>query len=273
MQTNANLNMEDEQFSSSIQDGILIIRQKQHILHLATSLSKVFSFYEYLDLMLTNKTAKALVLFGYPGDDDQRHYGKFLCNSFDDIRENALMDRLINLVNNLFISLASMNNLNVFAGRGNISLFHLNLSLAYDYRIVADDVVFENLNAGIGLITKGSGYFLPRLLGVRKATEVLQWLSFSAEDALELGLVDRVVPAARLEEETMEFVTSKTTQAVSLRQGIRKLLKCDVEELRRSLAMEDRLIKERLKSPDFRDALSAYCQKNFGCCANALRDK
>ena len=84
----------------------------------------------------------------------------------------------------------------VFAGQGTISLFYLNTALAYDYRIVAEDTVFENLNLDIGLVTKGSGYFLPRLLGIRKATEVLQWKSFSAEDALQLGLVDLIVPAS-----------------------------------------------------------------------------
>ena len=143
-------------------------------------------------------------------------------------------------------------------------MFHLNLSLAYDYRIVADDTVFENPSADIGMITKGSGYFLPRLLGVRKATEVLQWKTFCAEDALDLGLIDRIVPVSKLEEETMQFVAANLEASVSTLLGIRKLFKCDPKELQRSLELEDRLIKERLKSPDFRKTFGEYCIKTFG---------
>jgi hypothetical protein len=46
--------------------------------------------------------------------------------------------------------------------------------------------------------------------------------------------------------------------------GIRKLFKCDPKELQRSLELEDQLIKERLKSPDFRKTFDEYCIKTFG---------
>jgi enoyl-CoA hydratase/carnithine racemase len=143
----------------------------------------------------------------------------------------------------LFLRLSALNRMTVFAGQGTLSLLYLNIGLAHDYRIVAEDTVFENLNAHMGLVTKGSGYFLPRLLGIRKATEVLQWKSFSAEDALELGLVDRIVPVSRLEEETMQFVLADPVYSSSTLLGIRKLLKCDTKELKRSLDLEDCLIK------------------------------
>jgi 2-(1,2-epoxy-1,2-dihydrophenyl)acetyl-CoA isomerase len=102
-------------------------------------------------------------------------------------------------------------------------MFHLNLSLAYDYRIVGDDTVFENPGADIGMITKGSGYLLPRLIGVRKATEVLQWKTFCADDALDLGLIDQIVPASKLEEETMQFVAANLGASASIFLDIRKL--------------------------------------------------
>jgi len=166
---------------------------------------------------------------------------------------------------------ATLNGVIVYAGRGNVSLFHLNLGLAYDFRIVSDDTAFVNPNVDIGLITKGSGYFMPRMLGVRKAAEVLQWKSFSPEDALQLGLVDRIVPAAKLEEETMRFVAANLEGSTATLLGIRKLLKCDLKELERSLQMEDQLIKERLESQDFRQTFSSYCSKTFGCDMETLR--
>jgi enoyl-CoA hydratase/carnithine racemase len=211
-----------------------------------------------------------MVMFACPDKDEYIEYSMFLCKALSAKNHNLLIDRLSNTVNYLISTLSRLNCITVYAGRGTVSMFHLNLSLAYDYRIVADDTVFENAGAEIGMITKGSGYFLPRLLGVRKATEVLQWKTFCAEDALNLGLIDRIVPVSKLEEETMRFVAANLEASVSTLLSIRKLFKCDPEELQRSLELEDRLIKERLQSPDFRKTFGEYCIKTFGCDIESL---
>ncbi len=243
----------NEFFSSSLENGILVLRQKQHILHLSQELRDIFSFYEYMNSLLSNKSYKALVMYVRSEQSSSNEFSRFLSKILSSNRENNDLDRFVNVVNNLFVTLSTLNRMTVFAGEGTLSLFYLNIGLAHDYRIIAEDTVFENLNADIGLITKGSGYFLPRLLGIRKATEVLQWKSFSAEDALQLGLVDRIVPVSKLEEETMEFVLADPVYSSSTLLAIRKLLKCDTKELKRSLDLEDHLIKECLSSVEFKE--------------------
>ena len=256
--------------SSSLENDVLVIRQKQHIETLTSDISTIYSFYEYQESILSSKSYKATVMFACPDKDAYIQYSMFLSKALSAKNDNLLIDRLTNVVNHLIRTLSRLNSITVYAGRGTVSMFHLNLSLAYDYRIVADDTVFENAGAEIGMITKGSGYFLPRLLGVRKATEVLQWKTFCAEDALNLGLIDRIVPVSKLEEETMRFVAANLEASVSTLLSIRKLFKCDPEELQRSLELEDRLIKERLQSPDFRKTFGEYCIKTFGCDIESL---
>ncbi len=259
MKTHKVLTTDNEQFSSSLDNGILVIREKQHILHLTRDLEDIFSLYNYLDSMLSSKSYKAFVLFARSEQSGHIEQSRFLSKIISDNPQGKLgieFDRFVNVVNRLILTLSTLNRVTVFAGQGTISLFYLNIGLAHDYRLVAEDTVFENLNSEMGLITKGSGYFLPRLLGSRKATEVLQWKSFSAEDALQLGLVDRVVPVSKLEEETMRFVLRESTLSSSML-GIRKLLKCDLKELKRSLDLEDHLIKERLNSVEFRESFAA----------------
>ena len=255
----------DDLLSTSLENDVLVIRQKQHIKTLTRDVSAIFSFYEYLETVLSRKSCKAMVMFARPDKDEYIEYSQFLSKVLSAKDSNHLIDRLVNVVNFFIRKLSTFNGITVFAGRGTVSMFHLNLSLAYDYRIVADDTVFENPGADIGMITKGSGYFLPRLIGVRKATEVLQWKSFCADDALDLGLIDRIVPASKLEEETMQFVAANLGASASIFLDIRKLFKCDAKELERSLELEDRLIKERLRSPDFRKSFGEYCIKTFGC--------
>jgi len=271
MKAKVSLATDNDVFSSSLVDDILVIRQKQHLLHLTQEINTIFGFYEYLESMFSSKAYKALAVFSHQEQDAHVEHGSFLCKAILASRDNKVMDRLANVVNRLILTLSTLNGITVFAGQGRISLFHLNLSLAYDYRIVTDDAVFENHNAGIGLITKGSGYYLPRILGVKKATEILQWKTFSAEEALQFGLVDRIVPAAKLEEETFQFLKSSLAGPASTLLGIRKLLKCDLTELQRTLELEDLLIKERLESAEFKKSFEQYCVQNYGCDMETLR--
>ena len=271
MKSKMSLTTDNELFSSFLENDVLVIKQKQHILHLTNDINTIFTFYEYLESMLTSKAFKALAVFSHQETNAHVEHGSFLCKALMATRDNKVMDRLANVANRLILTLSAINGITVYAGRGKVSLFHMNLSLAYDYRIMADDTVFENYNVDIGMITKGSGYYLPRLLGVKKATEILQWKSFSAEDALQLGLVDRIVPAANLEEEAIRLASESMAGPSSALLAIRKLLKCDLKELQRSLELEDSLIKERLESQEFKAMFSAYCMEKFGCDMETLR--
>jgi len=253
MKTQEILTTDNDYFSSSLENGIVVVREKQHILHQARNLKDIFSLYDYMNSVLSSKSYKAFVMFPRPEQTIRIEHSRFLSKILSDNWESSDLGRFANMVNKLILTLASLNRMTVFAGHGTLTLFYLNIGLAHDYRIVAEDTVFENLNADIGLITKGSGYFLPRLLGIRKATELLQWKSFTAEDALQLGLVDRIVPVSKLEEETMQFALADPVYSSSTMLGIRKLLKCDIKELKRSLDLEDHLIKESLRSVEFRE--------------------
>jgi len=270
MKTKVSLTSDNDLFSSTVENGVLVIREKRHIQSMTHDIKAVFSFYDYLESMLASRAFTALAVFGHPDKAGPREHCAFLYKALSDSLEGKLMDRLVNVVNRLILSLSTLNAITVYAGRGTISLVHLNLSLAYDYRLVADDTVFENRNVDLGMLTKGSGYFLPRLLGVRKAAEVLQWKSFSAEDALQLGLVDQIVPAAKLEEETMRLIAASMAGPAANLLAIRKLLKCDLQELQRSLEREDKLIRDRLVSSDFKAAFAKYCREKVGCDMEAL---
>lgn len=81
----------------------------------------------------------------------------------------------------------------------------LALALACDLRIAADNAVMTTAFAKVGFSGDyGGTYFLTRLVGAAKARE-LYFLSDKVEmpEALTLGLVNRVVPAANLMQETL----------------------------------------------------------------------
>jgi enoyl-CoA hydratase/carnithine racemase len=99
------------------------------------------------------------------------------------------------------------------------------LMLACDLAVVADDAYFGyvDIRFGSGVVSM----FLPWVVGVRTAKELLFTGEdrVTAEEALRLGMVNRVVPRDRLDEETMAlaaeiaknepFVVQTTKRAVN----------------------------------------------------------
>ncbi|CAN5657427.1 1,4-dihydroxy-2-naphthoyl-CoA synthase [soil metagenome] len=81
------------------------------------------------------------------------------------------------------------------------------LHLVCDLTIAADNARFGQSGPRVGSFDGGFGAgLLARLVGVKKAKEI--WFlcrQYDAQQALDMGLVNTVVPLARLEEETVQW--------------------------------------------------------------------
>ncbi|HOD66252.1 MAG TPA: 1,4-dihydroxy-2-naphthoyl-CoA synthase [candidate division Zixibacteria bacterium] len=81
------------------------------------------------------------------------------------------------------------------------------LHVLCDLTIAADNAVFGQTGPKVGSFDGGYGSsYLARLVGQKKAREI--WFlcrRYDARQALEMGLVNAVVPLARLEEETVQW--------------------------------------------------------------------
>ncbi|MCY0878162.1 MAG: enoyl-CoA hydratase-related protein [Firmicutes bacterium] len=83
----------------------------------------------------------------------------------------------------------------------------MSLALACDLRVAAVEARFTQAFVRVGLVPdSGSSYFLPRLVGYARALEMaMTGMTVESETALAWGLVNRVVPAERLAEETYKL--------------------------------------------------------------------
>ncbi|MET7619428.1 enoyl-CoA hydratase-related protein [Streptomyces sp. NPDC005408] len=76
----------------------------------------------------------------------------------------------------------------------------LGFALAADYRVVADTAKFTTSFAGVALTAdSGVSWTLPRLIGQSRAADLLLFpRSFSAQEAYEWGIANKLVPADNL---------------------------------------------------------------------------
>lgn len=107
----------------------------------------------------------------------------------------------------------------VVAGAGN------SLALACDFRIASEEATFTSAFVKIGLIPDaGSCYFLPRTLGTAKAIEyALLSDKVDAATAVQIGLVNRVVPAGSLLKEAQDLagtLAGLPTRAIALTKAL-----------------------------------------------------
>ena len=85
----------------------------------------------------------------------------------------------------------------------------LSIALACDLRVASDNARFGTAFARVGYSGDfGGSYFLTQLVGTAKARELYFTADLvDAPQALALGMVNRVVPDASLEQETMALAT------------------------------------------------------------------
>ena len=121
---------------------------------------------------------------------------------------------------------------------GAVAGFGMSLMNACDLAIAADDAYFAAGYRQIGITPDGGGtYSLPRIVGQRRALEILLLGGrFDAAHALAIGLVNRVVPAAELD-------AAVASVAKALAEGPRNALAATKRLVRQSF---DRSLPEQL---------------------------
>jgi methylglutaconyl-CoA hydratase len=140
----------------------------------------------------------------------------------------------------------------------------LELALACDFRIAADDAVMGLSEVRLGIMPGAGGtQRLARLVGVARAKElVLTGRRIDARRALEIGLVARVVPAAELhaaaEELAAELAGCAPLSVAMAKQAIDQGIDLPLEQ---ALALERRCYDVTLHSEDRNEGLRAFAEK------------
>ncbi|MGQ9722162.1 MAG: enoyl-CoA hydratase/isomerase family protein [Candidatus Jordarchaeum sp.] len=140
------------------------------------------------------------------------------------------------------------------------------IAMASDIRIAGESARFNNafINIGMSGTDVGSSYFLPRLIGLSRAAEILYTGRFvDAQEAERIGFVSRVVPDDKLMEAALELareMLKKTPLGLRLtKEAIN--MNIDAPSIEAAIYLENRNQAVCMGTKDIFEALMAFMEK------------
>ncbi|WP_018131357.1 enoyl-CoA hydratase/isomerase family protein [Effusibacillus pohliae] len=166
--------------------------------------------------------------------------------------------------NRLLLRMAELEKPIVGALHGPVFGAGLGVALACDLRITAASTTFSMAFVKIGLMPDaGSHFFLPRIVGLSRAMELAMFGdSIGAEEALRIGLVNRVVADSEFAGETQRYAErlaqSPTTALGLIKRTMYKSFENDLATMLEAEAAGQTICG---KTADHREGVTAFFEK------------
>ena len=220
----------------------------------------------WLDLLETYRTSDAvnvIVITGtgraFSTGGDVGKFGDYASRSPADVKA-----RLTENVQRLALKVQEIDKPVIAAVNGIATGGGVDVALMCDLRFAARSARFAETYVRMGLLPgAGGAYYLPRIVGTAKALELF-WSSetIDAEEALRMGLVNRVFDDDRLVEETLAFARKVARSAPLAVRLLKKVLyQSAATDLRGALELDASNMPIVRLSEDHKEAVAAFREK------------
>ena len=139
------------------------------------------------------------------------------------------------------------------------------IALASDFRVAADTarIAFLFVKVGLAGADMGAAHLLPRLVGLGRATEILMTGDFiEADEALRIGLYNRVVPVDQLPAATAALVDRLVRGPAAGLAATKAALEAEMHmDLESALQAEARIQAALMLGPDFKEGFAAFQER------------
>ena len=138
------------------------------------------------------------------------------------------------------------------------------LALCCDIIVATESASFIQAFSKIGLIPdSGSTYFLPKLIGIQKATALMMTAdTVSAKDAEIMGMIYKSYSDEEFESESWKLVSKLAKMPTKALALTKELLNASVENtLEQQLNMEDKYQSVAAETTDFKEGVQAFLEK------------
>ncbi len=182
----------------------------------------------------------------------------------DELAQMDVAAKVRELINPPILQMRALGKPIVAAINGTTVGIGFSYALASDVRVASEAATFSQSFVRVGLMPDGgSTFFLARTVGRAKAFELMaSGATLSAQEALQLGIVNRVVSATDLDQTVDEMVASLARAPRPALARIKGALsRQEQEELSAALDYEAEAQAECFASPDFAEGVTAFLQK------------
>jgi 2-(1,2-epoxy-1,2-dihydrophenyl)acetyl-CoA isomerase len=258
--------MNDESILLDISEGVATLTLNRPEARNALSPAMRIALVERVHEVAANREVRCVVLRGagesFMAGGDVKGFARELQGDKEILRRDLL--RRINMVAPAIMGLREMKKPVLASVHGAAAGAGLSLMMACDLAIAADDTVFTLAYARIGIsMDYGASYFLPRLVGSKRAAE-LAFLGdrFSAAEALEMGLINRVCPRGELADETARLAARLARAPTAAIARMKALLNRSIPgSLAEQLRAEAIAFSDSAMTDDFAEGVAAFVEK------------
>lgn len=246
-------------------DGVVVLTlNRPHRLN-ALTWELVAELHEVLDGLRRDRSIRLLILTGA---------GRGFCSGLDINNDDPLGagDSVLKvlerqeLVANVAVKIHRLPFPVIAAVNGPASGGGFAFALAADVRICSDSARFSAafVRIGISACDIGVSYLLPRIVGHGAASEIMLTGNLvDADEALRIGLVNRVVPGERLLEEALDFgagITRNSPFGVRMTKEV-LAMSIDAGSIETAVEMENRTQVLATRTEDVHEAVAAFKEK------------
>jgi nucleotide-binding universal stress UspA family protein/enoyl-CoA hydratase/carnithine racemase len=251
-QKKLDLTVKSDFFSAARHQDVVLLNFHENLLLHAADLSARDRLLDYLEQVSNTRDVNVVVFIGSTQKTGHEEYIGFYNQILDAHIERYSTHKMFNAIDQLILKIVDLDKFVIHADRGQIISLFLNISLACDYRIISDNTVYQNPYLGLGMAPKGGGaFFLPRMLGYRKAYDILlSDQDITAHAAFEMGIVDKVVTLEKLEDTALETAKKYARIPAQSLIGIKRLLNFSRKELSNYLEFENQELLRIIGPPD-----------------------
>ena len=205
-------------FTTRIEDQVAVINIKEGVFELVTDINESNILIDYIKVTEGNPDIKALMIINDEGRYSEHDYHSFIqgiMGSQEDVDEKSpprfekkdIRFREINILNKIIKVLSEYRKLCFSAINGDIVTPFIGASLSMDIRYATEGTRFVMAHNQYGLHPSGAlPFFLSQYIHHSRALEIQFREEFNVEEALALGLVNKIFPKENFEKRCLHEI-------------------------------------------------------------------